>query len=183
MYYILYFSTVIYKLIYFSFRVPVKEYNLRTEPKFVVFLTQLLSLFHFCHQCKRDKIIVNVYSHGTMAEVIMTCIHPNCGKKTTWHSQPNFPGTKIAAGNLLLSFGILLAGSSATKVLRVFQHMGMACFSLVTFFRYQRVSLIGVGHIALLPSLSNYSLFFYRVFQSYSLSLFIKTSYKKTTII
>ena len=55
-------------------------------------------------------------------------------------SQPNFPGTKIAAGNLLLSFGILVAGTSATKVFRVLRHMGMTCVSLTTFFEYQRVS-------------------------------------------
>ena len=123
-----------------------KEYdNIRTEPKFIVFFTQLLSLFQLCGQCKRGHTVVNVNSHGTMAEVVTTCIHPKCGKKTTWYSQPNFPGTKIAAGNLLLGFGILLAGSSATKVLRVFQHMGMACFSLATFFRYQKVS-IGVEY-------------------------------------
>ena len=76
-----------------------------------------------------------------MAEVITTCVNPDCGKKAKWFSQPNFPGTKIAAGNLLLSFGILVAGTSATKVFRVLKHMGVSCVSLTTFFIYQRVSL------------------------------------------
>ena len=48
-------------------------------------------------------------------------------------------GTRIPACNLLLSFAILLAGGTATKVLRIFDHMGLACISLKTFFKDQRV--------------------------------------------
>ena len=76
-----------------------------------------------------------------MAEVITTCVKPDCDKKAKWFSQPNFPGTKIAAGNLLLSFGILAAGTSATKVFRLLKHMGVSCVSLTTFSTYQKVSL------------------------------------------
>lgn len=125
-----------------SFRVPKEEYNVRNEPKFIVFLTQLLCLFQICRECKCDKTMVEVNAHGTMAEVITICLNPDCGKQTNWFSQPNFPGTKIAAGNLLLSFGVLVAGTSATKVFRVFKHIGMACVSLTTFFKYQRVSVV-----------------------------------------
>ena len=114
---------------------------MRTEPKFIVFFTQLLTLFQICRVCISDKTLVEVNSHGTMAEVKTTCVNPDCGKQTKWFSQPFFPGTKIVAGNLLLSFGILVAGTSATKVFRVLSHMGMACVSLTTFFKYQRVSL------------------------------------------
>ena len=39
-----------------------------------------------------------------------------------WHSQPKIEGTKVVAGNILLSFAILLAGASASKVLSVFSH-------------------------------------------------------------
>lgn len=49
-------------------------------------------------------------------------------------------GTQIAAGNFLLSFAILVAGLYASKVLRVFKHMGVACISLRTFFYHQHVS-------------------------------------------
>lgn len=48
------------------------------------------------------------------------------------------PGTKIPAGNFLLCFAILLAGGSASKVIQIFNHMGLACISLSTFFRHQR---------------------------------------------
>jgi hypothetical protein len=51
-------------------------------------------------------------------------------------------GTKIPAGNFLLSFAILVAGKSATKVLRVFNHMGLKCISLSTFFKHQRVGVV-----------------------------------------
>ena len=71
----------------------------------------------------------------------MICLNPDCGKRTNCFSQPNFPGTKIAAGNLLLSFGILGAATSATRVFRVFEQVGMACVSLTTFFKYQQVSM------------------------------------------
>ena len=117
-----------------------KAYSVRTEPKFIVFFTQLLTLFQICRECKCEDTLIEVNAHGTMAEVTTICVNPGCGKRTRWFSQPMFPGTKIAAGNLLLSFGILVAGTSATKVFRVLQHMGMKCVSFTTFFKYQRVS-------------------------------------------
>ncbi|CAB4038130.1 Hypothetical predicted protein [Paramuricea clavata] len=82
-------------------RVPMKEYNLRTEPKFIVFFSQLLTLFQICRMCKSDRTLVEVNSHGTMAEVKTTCVNPDCGERTTWFSQPYFPGTKIAAGKVV----------------------------------------------------------------------------------
>jgi len=50
------------------------------------------------------------------------------------------PGLKIPAGYFLLSLSILLAGGSATKVFKMFLHMGLGCVSLNTYFKYQRVS-------------------------------------------
>ena len=122
-----------------NFRIPKKEYDVRNEPKFIIFYTQLVALFQFCRLCNSENT-VDVNAHGTMAEVVSTCPNPECGHRTTWSSQPNFPGTKIPAGNLLLSFGIFVAGASATKVFRVFNHIGMTCFSLTSFFKHQRVS-------------------------------------------
>ena len=106
----------------------------------MVFLAQLLMLFRFCHICKADDPQVNTRQEGTMAVVTTTCRNPKCSRKVfTWRSQPNMPGTQIAAGNFLLCFGILMAGGSASKVLHIFQHMGLGCISLRSFFRYQRV--------------------------------------------
>ena len=50
------------------------------------------------------------------------------------------PGTKILAGNLLISMAVLFACGSFTTVRQIFLHMGLACISLSTFFRHQRVS-------------------------------------------
>ena len=108
----------------FIFRIFHSGTYLRKEPKFIVFLTQLLTLFKFCHVCKYDNPLVEVQRHGVMAEVISTCANPKCETIQKWFS----------------SFGILVAGTSATKVLRVFRHMGLACISLSTFFKHQRVS-------------------------------------------
>ena len=122
------------------FRVFCEDSNLRKEPKFIVFFTQLLAIFKLCHVCKFDNPLVEVQENGTMAEVTTTCANPKCGKTVRWFSQPYMTGTMIPAGNFLLSFGILVAGTSATKVLRVLKHMGLKCISLSTYFRHQRVS-------------------------------------------
>lgn len=125
----------------FGYRVSVKGTNLRTEPKHIVFLSQLLLLFGFCHSCKTDNPMVDVDQVGTEAVVTSTCSNPKCpNPKSTWHSQPTMPGTKLPAGNFLLCVAILVAGASASKVFTVFAHMGLGCISLNTFFKYQRVS-------------------------------------------
>jgi len=106
-----------------------------------VFLSQLLLLFNFCHICKADNPSVEAKQIGTKAVVTSTCTNPNCQKPVnTWHSQPNMPNCGIAAGNFLLCMTILLGGGSASKVFRIFAHMGLGCVSLNTFFKCQRVS-------------------------------------------
>ena len=119
----------------------VTDGNLRTQPKFVVFLSQLLLLFSTCPSCKMPDPSVEVRRFGTMAKVVTICNNHHCKKKeNAWRSQPNVLDTKIPAGNFLLSFAILVAGGSASKVLKNFKHMGLACISLATFFRHQQVS-------------------------------------------
>ena len=79
--------------------------------------------------------MVEVDQVGTEAVVTSTCSNPKCpSPKSTWHSQPTMPGTKLPAGNFLLCMVILVAGASAST------HMGLGCISLNTFFKYQRVS-------------------------------------------
>ncbi|XP_031563713.1 uncharacterized protein LOC116299222 [Actinia tenebrosa] len=119
-------------------KVYIKDDNLRHEPKHIVFLSQLLLLFQFCHFCKSGNPLTETREVGTMVEVRTTCSNTKCRKDYTWKSQPNFPGTRIAAGNLLLCFGILLAGGFASKVVQVFRHMGLSCITLTTFFHHQQ---------------------------------------------
>ena len=79
-----------------------KGTNLRTEPKHIVFLSQLLLLFKFCHVCKADNPTVEAGGIGTQAAIKTTCSNPACRKEQTWYSQPLIPGTQMLAGNFLL---------------------------------------------------------------------------------
>ena len=97
--------------------------SVRTEPQFIVFLSQLLLLFHVCPVCKADGLLPEQRVIGTIIEIASFCANPKCQKRETIRrSQPEMPGARIAAGNFLLSFKILVAGASATKVRTVFNH-------------------------------------------------------------
>ena len=111
----------------------VPEYD---QPKFIVFYWKLLSLFTmFCFKCKEAGPSVTMKSFGTMVAVKQTCL--KCKQSTDWQSQPTVHG-KIPAGNLLLSFAILMAGASISKTLLIFRHLGLSVFSVRTYFRHQR---------------------------------------------
>ena len=134
--------------------------NLRTEPKHIVFLSQLLLLFNFCHSCKADNLLVKAKAIGTEAVVTTICNNPKCPQRTmVWHSQPRMPGRKVAAGNFLLCMAVLFAGGSYTKLRQIFQHMGVGCVSHKTYFLYQRVSTFIIGgetlHVYTISNSSN----------------------------
>jgi len=124
----------------FRHRIPLTD-NLREHPKFIVFTSHLLMLFKFCHICKADNPMIETFRRGTMVEVRTICHNQDCPKKEyTWKSQPEMISTRMPAANFLLCFAILLSGNSASKVLQMFKHMGLSCFSLRTYFTHQRVS-------------------------------------------
>lgn len=61
-----------------------------------------------------------------------------CGDEAfTWRSQPLIFG-RYPAGNILLSFGVLMAGATISKTLLVFRHMGLSAYSARTFFVHQK---------------------------------------------
>ena len=125
----------------FCFACSETEMDVRKQPKYITFLTQILLLFKFCPVCKEDDPRIRTREVGTMLEVKTVCQNVLCPKRiNVWRSQPYIEGTNIPAGNLLLCFAILVAGGSATKVFMVFSHMGLACLTLCTFFKHQRVS-------------------------------------------
>lgn len=104
------------------------------------FLSPLLLLFNVCPHCKVPNPLVEARQFGTTAHVTTTCHNEKCKKtQNIWKSQPTMTGTMIPAGNFLLSFAILIVGGSASKVIKIFETMGLACISLSTFFRHQRV--------------------------------------------
>ncbi|XP_068760564.1 uncharacterized protein [Montipora capricornis] len=108
------------------------------EPKFIVFFTKLLCLFSlFCFKCKRDQPKVTMKQRGTMVIVNQHC--SICGDNSySWKSQPMLFNGRYPAGNVLLSFSILMAGASITKILLVFKHMGLSAYNARTFFFHQK---------------------------------------------
>lgn len=106
------------------------------EPKFIVFYRMLIKIFAlFCFTCKAENPRVSMQQNGTMVTVTQHC--PKCTKGYVWRSQPFVHG-KYPAGNVLLSFAVLMAGASISKILLVFRHMGLSVFSSRTFFSHQR---------------------------------------------
>ena len=73
--------------------------------------------------------------NGTMVTVIRHCSH--CENPFTWRSEPFVLG-RYPAGNMLLSFAVLLAGASISKVLLVFKHMGLSIYCIRTYFKHQK---------------------------------------------
>jgi len=108
------------------------------EPKFIVFFTKLLCLFSlFCFKCKGEKPKVTMKQRGTMVIVNQHCF--TCGDNSfSWKSQPMMFNGRYPAGNVLLSFSILMAGASISKILLVFKHMGLSAYNARTFFFHQK---------------------------------------------
>ena len=106
------------------------------QPKFIVFYWKLLSLFTmFCFNFKEAGPSATMKSFGTMVTATQHCL--KCRKIFVWQSQPTVYG-KLPLGNLLLSFAILMAGASVSKVLLIFRHMGLCVYAARTYFRHQR---------------------------------------------
>ena len=126
----------------FAYSATINCGNPRSEPKFIVFLSQLLLLFSICPECKSAKPAVETCCSGTMVKVTTNCFNPHCTKpENTWKSQPQMTGTKMAAANFLLCFSTLVSGASPSKILLVFKNMGLACFTLKTYNKHQAVSI------------------------------------------
>ncbi|KAF3842755.1 hypothetical protein F7725_001604, partial [Dissostichus mawsoni] len=103
---------------------------------YLIYWNCLLGLFAWCScpSCGSKQIVSRRHEIGTL--LIVTIICQDCGRRSPWHSQP-YLGS-FAAGNIMLSASILFAGATATKVLRVLTHMGVATISTRSFFRHQQ---------------------------------------------
>ena len=88
----------------------------------------------FCFICKANNPNVSMDSCGTMVTVTQHC--QACKKNFKWRSQPFILG-RYPAGNVLLSFAVLMAGASISKILLVFKHMGLSVYESRTFFYHQ----------------------------------------------
>lgn len=101
-----------------------------------------MTLFNICPTCKMPGVLAEVTKFGTMVQVETTCNNEKCKQRNNkWNSQPymKLPNSLVPAGNLLLSFAILCGGGSASKVMRILDHVGLGSISLSTFYRHQRV--------------------------------------------
>lgn len=124
--------------------------NLRSQPKFIVFLSRLLLLFNICPACKTEKPFLETTAIGTMVQITTICVNPHCpSPRNTWESQPNMTATKMPAINFLLCFSILVSGASPSKVIQVFKNMGLACITLKTYFKHQAVSTSTTNYLLL----------------------------------
>ncbi|XP_024147228.1 uncharacterized protein LOC112158213 isoform X3 [Oryzias melastigma] len=107
-----------------------------TESFFLVAWSALSMLLNLrcCDFCQEMDMDMSTTTQGTMLCVLWTC--KSCKKVTKWKSQPLVGD--IPLGNILLSVAILSTGALATKVIRMFQNMKVACISKRTFFRHQK---------------------------------------------
>ena len=97
-----------------------------------------MGLFNlFCFKCREAKPSdVDVRQNGTMVTITQHC--PHCGNDSfKWQSQPLVLG-KYPAGNILLSFCILMSVVSISKTLLMFRHLGLAVYSARTYFFHQQ---------------------------------------------
>ena len=116
-----------------QYRLKCQGADVREEPKGIVFLSKLLQLFQFCHLCLASNPQLSITETGTMLTVKSSC--STCGGTHIWKSQPLLG--KFPAGNIL-SFAILTAGASIGKIILVFKHMGLLCYSEATYYYHQR---------------------------------------------
>ena len=79
------------------------------ERKFIVFETNLLSLFAYCPICTGSAEARVLKEIGTLVKVLYWCTEERCKFTNVWYSQP-FAKGKMPMGNLLLSSSILLSG-------------------------------------------------------------------------
>jgi len=106
------------------------------QPKVIVFYEMLLKIFLlFCFNCKAENPKVSMRQNGTMVTVTQEC--SKC-KGYVWNLQPYLPHGKFPSGNMMLSLAVLMAGASISKILLVFRHMGLCCYTARTFFSHQR---------------------------------------------
>ena len=98
------------------------------EIKYIVFRSLLLELFTHCPSCHNVCAGEVAYVQGIFIE--QQCSH--CEHQRQWTSQPHIKD--IPAGNILLSAAILFSGATLGKVLRMLNHMKVACFTDRTFY-------------------------------------------------
>lgn len=108
------------------------------ERKFVVFESKLNELFQKeCYVCGEKGNITKQHIIGTAISVVIDC---NCNQSFKWSSQP-FSGT-MPLGNLIIAGAVMFAGCSISKILILFRHASIQCFSERTYSSIQNAYIV-----------------------------------------
>ena len=110
------------------------------DRKFIVFESQLMTLFHRCHSCGLE-VQLETSTVGTLLVVNGIC--PD-GHVLHWQSQPMVRG--MAAGNLLLSAAILLCGLTFTGITNLANLLNLVMLSKRRFYDLQKEYVYSVVH-------------------------------------
>lgn len=101
--------------------------------KYIVFGSCLKKLLKRCSDCFSMNTQVSFDLVGSMVKATTTC---GAGHTSIWESQPKCHGKP--EGNILMCSGIVFSGGCPTKVLRLFDIMGVARIHSTQFNEYQR---------------------------------------------
>ncbi|KAG0430223.1 hypothetical protein HPB47_022891 [Ixodes persulcatus] len=105
--------------------------------KYIVFETCLEKLVKRCPQCLSIETQVAFHCVGSMVQATITC---SAEHVSSWECQPRCHGRPV--GNILICSAIVFSGGSPTKVLRLFDIMGVASIQSTQFYEYQRCYLL-----------------------------------------
>ncbi|XP_064469151.1 uncharacterized protein LOC135383733 [Ornithodoros turicata] len=113
------------------------------ENMYMVSESCLLQLLRICPECLSPKTVTDFNCKGSCLRASITCKN---GHTRIWYSQPSYGEKPI--GNILMSAAILFSGCSPTKVLRMFQFLGLASIKKTQYFKLQQCYLFPAVHQA-----------------------------------
>lgn len=99
-----YYHSINLFYIFLSSRAKEHHGNLRTEPKYLVFLSQLLLLFNICPSCKAANALVETAQTGTMVAVHTYCGNPDCKQRVCVAQSTKYGRHKDRCRKLSLKF-------------------------------------------------------------------------------
>ncbi|XP_065902251.1 uncharacterized protein [Dysidea avara] len=110
------------------------------DRKFIVFESQLLSLFQRCHSCGLE-VVLKTSTVGIM--LVVEGMRPD-GHVLHWQSQPTV--NRTPAGNLLLAATILLCGLTFTSIANLADVLNLAMFCEKRYYDFQNKYMYPVVH-------------------------------------
>ena len=100
----------------------------------IVDIEKLKTLFVRCFNCGKSSTVTKVSTKGTMVTFELECENEECDL-TTWNSQ--FTQQRVCEGNLALSAGIILSGSTFEPIRKIMQTAGVQFLGKSSFYKIQ----------------------------------------------